>query len=276
MSPVPAALNIIVVSVDPGTAGTVAINDVAAGGYPFLQTFQQNDTVKLEAEPAQGYRFAGWSGDISCSDNPTSFQLSSSVRVTAVFLPVTHTITVAVSGSGSTTPEIGGHTYNEGSVVELTASADKGWKFDGWTGDVANQASATTTVMADTDKQVTAEFSRIMHTLTVNSSYGGQTPLTVGIYQYAEGTTADVAAAAEEGWKFDGWTGDVADHASISTKVVMDSDKTVTANFARSGLLGWVIGIIAGAVGAGLVAFYVTKSRRNRAGDKDSTPGTAK
>jgi len=203
VSPVPAALSIIVVSVDPGTAGTVAINDVAARGYPFLQTFQQNATVKLEAEPAQGYRFAGWSGDISCSDNPTSFQLSSSVRVTAVFLPVTHTITVAVSGSGSTTPEIGGHTYNEGSLVELTASADKGWKFDGWTGDVV-------------------------------------------------------------------------DHASISTKVVMDSDKTVTANFARSGLLGGVIGIIAGAVGVGLVAFYVTKSRRNRAGEKDSTPGTAK
>jgi uncharacterized repeat protein (TIGR02543 family) len=100
--------------------------------------------------------------------------------------------------------------------------------------------------------------------------------LTVGIYQYAEGTTADVAAAAGNGWKFDGWTGDVADHASISTKVVMDSDKTVTANFARSGLLGGMIGIIAGAVGAGLVAFYVTKSRRNRTGDKDSAPKTAK
>jgi hypothetical protein len=276
VSSVPAAINSIIVNVDPRAAGTVAINDAVACGYPFMQTFQRDATIKLEAKPAQGYKFAGWDGDISCSDNPTSFQLSSSVSITALFLPVTHTITVAVSGSGSTTPEIGGHAYNEGSVVGLTASADKGWKFDGWTGDVANQASATTTVIADTDKQVTAEFSRIMHTLTVNSTYSGRTPLTVGTYQYAEGTTVDVAATSENGWKFDCWAGDVVDHASISTKVVMDSDKTVTANFVRDGPPGGVIGIIAGAAGAGLVAFYVTKPRQNRAGDKDSTPGTAK
>jgi hypothetical protein len=266
----------ITVDVYPGTAGTVAIDDAAACSYPFVQTFQQTATVKLEAKPAQGYKFAGWNGGIFSSDNPTSFQLSSSMSVTALFSPVTHTITVAVVGGGSTTPEIGGHTYDEGSVVDLTASADKGWKFDSWTGDVANQASATTTVIADTDKQVTAEFSRIMHTLTVNSNYSGRTPLTVGIYQYAEGTTADIAATVEKGWKFDGWIGDVVDHASISTRVVMDSDKTVTANFVRNGLLGGVIGIIAGAVGTGLVAFYVTRPKRNRVGGKDSTPGTAK
>jgi hypothetical protein len=40
---------------------------------------------------------------------------------------------------------------------------------------------------------------------------------------------------ATSDWRFDGWTGDVADPDSASTTVTMDSDKMVTANFALVG-----------------------------------------
>jgi hypothetical protein len=313
-----------------------------------MQTFQQDATIKLEARPAPGYKFTGWSGGISGSQNPISFSLSLSVTVTASFAPatytvavgtagagsttpeagrytynegdvvnltataasgwkfdgwtgdvadpasatttmsvnnneqvtaqfsrVTHSVTIAVAGNGHTTPEIGEHTYSEGDVVSLTASPDKGWKFDSWVGDVANPASETTTVTANTNKQITAQFSPVMHTLTVNSSHGGQTPTTVATYQYAEGTTVEVTAPEEKGWRFDSWTGDVLDRASVGTKVVMDSDKTVTANFVRSGLPLGVIIIIVGAVAAALIAFYATRPKRSKAGNKDSTTGTA-
>ncbi len=327
----------------------MAINDTTWAAFPFAQTFQRNALVKLEAKPAPGYEFTGWSGGISGKDNPVSFPLSSSLTVTASFVPATHivavgvvgsgiiipeagrntytegeminltatpdqgwkfdgwvggvadpasatttvsvdsdkqvtaqfsrvmhSLTIAVTGNGSATPEIGGHTCNEGEVVDLLATPAEGWKFDSWTGDVADPGSLTTTVTADADKQVTAQFSRITHTLTINSRYGGGTPLTVGTYQYDEGTTADVAATVEKGWRFDSWTGDVIDPAASSTKTVMNSDKTVTANFVRSGLSGGVIGIIAGAVGAGLAAFFVTRPKRNQARNADSAPGTAK
>ena len=70
------------------------------------------------------------------------------------------TLTIEVSGNGSTTPTIGNHAYNEVTEVNITAISDSGWQFDSWTGEVADPSSAITTVTMDCDKTVTANFSR--------------------------------------------------------------------------------------------------------------------
>lgn len=182
--------------------------------------------------------------------------------VTANFSRITHTLTVEASGNGSTTPEIGTHSYDKGSVVTITAIPDKGWELYNWSGDVADHSSSITTVIVDADKIVTAKFSRIMHTLTVNYENSGQNTSTAGPYQYAEGTTVNIVATSERGWKFDSWSGDVADPHSASTTVLVDSDKIVTARFVRAGPDGRVIGIVGGAVGSGLTAFFITRRKK--------------
>jgi uncharacterized repeat protein (TIGR02543 family) len=72
----------------------------------------------------------------------------------------THDLTMVVDpeGTGTTTPTVGVHTYNENSVVNITADPSAGYAFDHWTGDVANVSSASTTVTIDADKTVTASF----------------------------------------------------------------------------------------------------------------------
>jgi len=66
---------------------------------------------------------------------------SSSVLSTTVDVPdgeeVTYDLTMQVnpSGSGTTIPPEGIHTYPDGSVVPLSASPNSGWEFTGWTGD---------------------------------------------------------------------------------------------------------------------------------------------
>ncbi len=259
------------VIVSPDTSGSVEIDGAVAASYPVSRTFATDSTIVLEAKAADGYRFDGWSGDLAGTENPVSVVVSYSMYVTANFSRITHTLTVDASGSGSTSPEIGAHSYDDGSVVSIIATPDKGWEFYIWSGDVADPASTNSTVIVDTDKTVAARFSRIMHTLTVNYDNGGKTTSTLGPYQYAEGTVVNIVATSERGWRFDSWIGDVADPYSASTTVVMDSDKLVTAAFVRTGPDGRVIGIIGGAVGSGLAAFFVTRRKRTRNDVKDTT-----
>ena len=130
------------------------------------------------------------------------------------------------TGSGSTTPSIGSHQYAEGTVVDITATPSPGWQFDGWTGDVANPSSASTTVTIDSSKTVTANFSQIMHTLTMQVTGSGFTTPAVGPHSYAEGTVVNITATPASGWQFDNWTGDVANPASALTTETVDAGKT--------------------------------------------------
>ncbi len=146
--------------------------------------------------------------------------------------PAEYTLTMAVNGSGSTTPAVGGHTYRAGTVVNITATPEPYWQFDNWTGDVANPNSATTTVTMDADKTVTANFSQaVTYTLTMAVNGDGSTTPPVGNHTYPSGTVVNITATPDAGWKFINWEGDVADPNSANTTVTMDADKTVIAVF---------------------------------------------
>ena len=43
---------------------------------------------------------------------------------------VYHDLTIVVDGSGSTSPSAGTHTYEEGTEVQVDATASSGWTFD--------------------------------------------------------------------------------------------------------------------------------------------------
>ena len=70
----------------------------------------------------------------------------------------TYSLTMAVSGSGTTSPAVGTYTYNENTVVNITATPTAGNHFVNWTGEVANVNSASTTVTMNSNKTVTAIF----------------------------------------------------------------------------------------------------------------------
>jgi|GEM_PF-423573 len=144
-----------------------------------------------------------------------------------------YTLTMAVTGNGTTDPAVGDHDYSEGTVVNIEATPETGWYFVNWTGDVADANDATTTVTMNADKVVTANFTNVTYTLTMavdDPAHGSTTPA-VGDHTYAEGSVVTITATAASGWAFDSWTGDVADPDSATTTVTMLSNVTVTANF---------------------------------------------
>ncbi len=66
------------------------------------------------------------------------------------------TLSMLVSGNGSTNPAVGNHEYAVGTIVNISALPSAGYVFDSWTGEVANSSSANTTVTMNTSKSVTA------------------------------------------------------------------------------------------------------------------------
>jgi len=141
-------------------SGTIKIDGVKPCSYPDTNFLEAGTIVSLEAIPEPGYYFAGWSGDLTGSDNPTAIEMDSEKTIVANFSRITYALTIEVNGSGSITPSDNRQDYESGTVVEITAIPDSGWQFDGWNGNVDDQALATTTVTMDSENTITANFSR--------------------------------------------------------------------------------------------------------------------
>lgn len=89
---------------------------------------------------------------------------SNTVAVVIEPVPVKQfTLTMAVNQSdrGTTTPAVGTYSYDENSVVVITATPVAGYRFVNWTGDAADTGSSSTTVTMTGDKTVTANFEEI-------------------------------------------------------------------------------------------------------------------
>jgi parallel beta-helix repeat protein len=73
------------------------------------------------------------------------------------FIPL-YTLTMSVSGEGSTSPAVGTYTYPAGTVVDITASPSPGcYSFTEWSGSVTGMVNPTTVTM-NANKTVTANF----------------------------------------------------------------------------------------------------------------------
>jgi len=152
-----------VVPEDGQTLYMVTVNVNGSGSVaksPDQATFSPGDVVELTAVADAGWQFDGWSGDLSGFENPVTVTITENLVIEANFTEVPtvqYDLTVNMSGSGSVTLNPPGGTYNEGTVVELTATADTGWEFTGWSGDASGSVNPLTMVV-DADKYVTAVF----------------------------------------------------------------------------------------------------------------------
>src|SRR6185503_9460327 len=87
-------------------------------------------------------------------------------NVTATFTQITYTLNVTVVGSGSVAKNPDMANYPSGSVVQLTATANAGWVFSGWSGDLSGSNNPENITM-DSNKNVTATFTQVTYTLNV-------------------------------------------------------------------------------------------------------------
>jgi hypothetical protein len=203
--------------------------------------YDKGTVVNLAAEADEGYRFVEWTGDIgtigNVNDATTIITMSGNYSITANFVAV-YDLTISSTAGGSvTTPGEGTSTYDEGTVVNLIAQPDEGYRFVEWTGNVSTIAdvyAAATTITMSGNYSITANFVAV-YDLTISSTAGGSvTTPGEGTSTYDEGTIVSLVAEAEEDYRFIEWTGDVnniADVYAAETTITMNGNYSITANF---------------------------------------------
>lgn len=129
---------------------------------PKTADYPHGTTVELTAEPSDGWRFTEWTGENSNVENPIQIVVENEKEVTAHFEKMFFSLTIEVEGNGSVDKVLQSGNESDGlyefdSVVDLTASADVGWGFMGWEGDL-NDDQNPQSVTINGDKTVTAVF----------------------------------------------------------------------------------------------------------------------
>ena len=202
-------------------SGRVASNPAGIDcGGDCTEDYPYGTVVTLTATANAGSSFSGWTG--ACTGNGVcQVTMDAAKAVTATFAVNQVPLTVAKEGNGSVTSKPPGidcgnnctANYPYGTVVTLTATANTGSSFSGWTG--ACTGNGVCQVTMDAAKGVTATFALNHYPLTVgkegNGSVASKPPgIDCGntcIANYLYGTVVTVTATANAGSSFSGWTG---------------------------------------------------------------------
>ena len=165
--PVSASASLIISGFMPTTDYTLTITTTGTGSgtvvkSPDAISYTAGSAVILTATANAGSTFAGWSGDATGSISPVTVTMTANRSVTATFnlIPIaTYTLAITTTGTGSGTvvksPDA--ISYTAGTVVSLTATANTGSTFTGWSGDATGSINPVTVTMT-ANRSVTATF----------------------------------------------------------------------------------------------------------------------
>jgi hypothetical protein len=166
-------------------------------------------------------RAIAYSADFSQSQQSASIQI--------VIVP-RYLLTLTMVGQGTVAADPAGGSYPSNTVVNLTATPAAGWIFSQWSGDIA-AANPAVSVTMDGNKTIRAEFIEApLYTLALTFEGNGAVSLDPPGGSYSSNTVVHLAAAADSGWTFAGWSGDVSGN-ELTLNVTMTANKQVSARF---------------------------------------------
>jgi uncharacterized repeat protein (TIGR02543 family) len=225
---------------------TVYANPTDGGNVSGDGTFHYGETATLTATPNTNYEFAGWND--GSNDNPHTVTVTGNASYTAIFNEVGatyYTVSTHVSPENAGTVA-GGGTFEEGTVVVLTATANAGYTFSHWNDGVTSNPR---TITVNNNMEFTATFSHNQYTISVvanpdsaGSVSGG------GAYYY--GDNATLYATAYSGYEFVGWS----DGSTESPHTVtVTGNATYTATFSEIGTTYYNVSTYVSPTNAGTV-----------------------
>jgi hypothetical protein len=210
--------------------------------------------VNLTAAADIGSTFTGWSGEGCAGTGICTVTMTQARGVTATFSYNSYPLTVTKAGTGSGmvtanpgtliwTGNTGTAIYRDfGTMVTLTAVAESGSTFAGWSGEGCT-GTGTCTVTMTAARNVTATFTIYTYTLTATQNGNGSGTIkadtgvliwtgNTGKATYNFGTRVLLTAEADPGSIFTSWSGcDSSNNNQCS--VTMTTDKSVTVTFTK-------------------------------------------
>jgi hypothetical protein len=223
-----------------GVGGGVKVNGVYHA-LPDSVILPYNSTLILEAAPADGWHFTGWSGDVRGAESPTALFMDSDKSVSVEFALDEHMLNLSGIGSGSA--KVDGEdvalpwsgVFSHGDVVVLEAVPGAGAHFTCWSGDLSGAANPTW-VVVDATKNIVASFALNTYTLTIAGTNGsvkvnGALKALPWSGPFAAGELVNLEAIPAQGYHFVSWSGALTGSAN-PTAIAMDGDRLVLAEFA--------------------------------------------
>lgn len=209
-----------------------------AKGYPYPKNpnksyFPLGTTVQLTATPARGYQFSGWGGDAASTNTTLDLLMEGNKDIAANFIPLgLYDINIAISGRGKVGKTPKQASYQPGTIVQLTATPDLGWTFSHWSGD-AYATNNTLNMTLDGDRAITAIFIRL-YSLNITIQGPGTVTKSPDLTSYPAGTSVQLKDHPPSGYQ-NHWSGDIGDalDTQFPLTVIMDDNKTITANFVQ-------------------------------------------
>jgi len=211
-------------------------------------TYDEGTVVDLVAEAEESYRFVEWTGDVGNVADvhaaATTITMNGDYSITAEFLRQYDLTISSMEGGSVTEPGEEVFTYDEGTVVDLVAEAEEGYRFVEWAGDVStiyDVYAAETNIIMNGDYSVTAEFEEIpppvYPTVTTQAATNITTNSATLNMQYTVGdfSPLDVRFAykkfADTEWSYTAWVSKSTDgtHAESLTELNFNTKYEFTA-----------------------------------------------
>ena len=231
------------------------VTSVPAGidcGTDCTEQYDEGTAVSLIAEADADSTFSRWGGDCESSTVPSiSVTVDAAKTCTANFkrLPIELTVTKTGKGDGTVvSSNMAGincgtectTSYDSGTTVTLRAQPDTASEFTGWVGDCTGTEQTTSLTIADKALTCSADFKPLPHALSLTKNGNGTvisdpSGINCGsrcIGSFEEGLEVKLTAEPDADYEFTDWTGDCTGEAA-SSSVIVDADKTCTANFKR-------------------------------------------
>ena len=160
-----------------------------------------------------------------------------------VFAQSTATVTILASVGGTTDPEPGTTTYDDGTSVTFTATPDTAYVFQNWIvstdegSSIATDSSITIPVVGGTTYTIQATFQPILPTppntvlptnlaaaaiVVVLAGSGGTTSPAPGTYALTNASSFNLTATPLSGWQFSHWiiSGSTTNHGGAPVNLV--------------------------------------------------------
>ncbi len=226
---------LLTLAASPGAGGSVAANPSSSDGY-----YGSGTSVQVTATANSGFQFANFSGDLTGATNPQSVSMTAPRSVTASFNVQTTVATnpsglaITVDGQSFTAPKTFNWAPGSGHAIAVATPqngpAGTHYVWSNWSDAGAISHSITTASSATT---YTANFNtQFLLTLAAAPSGGGTltaNPTSSDGY-YASGAPVQVTAAANSGFQFANFSGDLSGSTNPQS-VTMTVPRSVTATF---------------------------------------------
>lgn len=231
-----------------GSGTVTSTPDGVDCGITCTAQYGYGEGVMLQATPAVGSEFSGWSGDCTGTDT-CLLSMTANQDVTATFSISNHLLQVNVVGSGvvSSTPagiDCGSTCdalFGLNETVRLTPVPADGYTFNGWSGACSGMGDCD--VLMTEAKAVTATFVPVTYPVSVHIAGTGSgavagTPSDIdcsvgtctGFFDH--GTSVRLDAVASIGSSFDGWSG--ACTGTDTCEFTVTGSREVTATFTQN------------------------------------------